>query len=530
MLNVEGFLSGIRNALGIPIGVSYRKTYGSSAEKSVQKNELFDNAYADAICDITADDVCRGEEPVSYSYELPEDLEELPDDVFSVLESFKKELNSVAKWISKDLQVNGVSVYDITFNKSKKEVEDSVEIENKDKKPEVYILPNLDELTFYLTKDKKVVAYDLTSPDKKNKEDVIIFINYDKNSLTKIDDKNKDLSEDIAFQIQPTPMQFKNATDTLNAINLIENALKRYRAQLSRIIRYATVDVGLSNGDTQKDVVETISSAINADSINLTSTTNEEYNDNIPVIATRNGKGEPKVICETPSGEIKDMTDLKYHLDKLNLLTRFPATYMDFSQAMGDTAVSMIRSDLRYAKLCNSIRTLIEKTINDFIGQTNSLIKYNVVFSLVQLPTSEDDDVLQAMSNYTELCQAIYDFVVGDDAEENVDMKIQRLNMVQGLFNASVKSPVLQKWFDDFCEFIEELKENKQNNENEGANSEDGGDDFGGGNFGEGGGDDFGGGGLSDLGEPDFSGEDLNTEGDLGGGGDIESIEPQTTE
>ena len=191
-------------------------------------------------------------------------------------------------------------------------------------------------------------------------------------------------------------------------------------------MRYATVDVGLSNGDTQKDVVEAISAAINADSMNLTSTTNEEYNDNIPVIPTRNGKGAPEMHLEVPNGEgIKDLADLKYFLDKLNLLTRFPATYMDFSQAMGDTAVSMIRSDLRYAKMCASIRTLIEKTINDFISQTKSLTEYNVVFSLVQLPTSEDDDVIQQMSNYSELASDIYNFVLGEDEEESIDLKIQ---------------------------------------------------------------------------------------------------------
>lgn len=524
MVNVEGFFSSIKNALGIPIGVSYRKSYGLTSDKqSTMDNAIFDNPYAEVICDITADDVCRGEEPVSYAYELPEGegLEELPDDVFEILESFKKELNSIVKWVSKDLQVNGVSVYDVTLNK---------EDENGEKKkPEVFLLPNLDELTFYLTKDKRIIAYNLTESklEKKNLEDVIIFINYEKNSLTKVEEStNKDLSDEIVFEVRPTPMQFKNTQGTLDALNLVENALKRYRAQLSRIVRYATVDVGLSNGDTQKDVVEAISSAINADSMNLTSTTNEEYNDNIPVIPTRNGKGAPEMHLEVPQGDIKEVADLKYFLDKLNLLTRFPATYMDFTQAMGDTAVSLIRGDLRYAKMCASVRTLIEKTINDFISQTKSLTKYNVVFSLVQLPTSEDDDVIQEMSNYSELASDIYEFVIGDDEEESIDLKIQRLNMIQGLFNASVKSPVLQKWFDDFSEFIEELKKKKENNEDMGAEGGVGGDGgFGGEDDG-----DFGGGGDLDIGG-DLGGEsDLDVGGgeDFGGGSEIESFEPQT--
>ena len=230
MINVEGFFSSIKNALGIPIGVSYRKSYGLTSDKqSTMDNAIFDNPYAEVICDITADDVCRGEEPVSYAYELPEGegLEELPDDVFEILESFKKELNSIVKWVSKDLQVNGVSVYDVSLNK---------EDENGEKKkPEVFLMPNLDELTFYLTKDKRIIAYNLTDSkqEKKNLEDVIIFINYEKNSLTKVEEStNKDLSDEIAFEVRPTPMQFKNTQGTLDALNLVENALKRYRAQL----------------------------------------------------------------------------------------------------------------------------------------------------------------------------------------------------------------------------------------------------------------------------------------------------------
>ena len=121
MINVEGFFSSIKNVLGIPIGVSYRKSYGLTSDKqTTQDNVIFDNPYAQVICDITADDVCRGEEPVSYAFELPEGEEELPDDVFNVLESFKRELNSIVKWASKDLQVNGVSVYNAVFDKESK--------------------------------------------------------------------------------------------------------------------------------------------------------------------------------------------------------------------------------------------------------------------------------------------------------------------------------------------------------------------------------------------------------------------------
>ena len=520
MVNVDGFFSTIKAALGIPVGTSWRKGYGGNSVSSSSTGatidmELLQNPYVQAICDITADDVCRGEMPVSYNYELPDGQEVLPDAHQAVLDSFKNELNSVVRWISKDLQLFGVSVFDATLNKDTNEI---------------HLLPNLKELRFYLTKDKKVVAYDMTElhKEKRNLEDVIIFINYEKNSLLEVPENSKDLTDDIKFEITPVPMQFKNAKNTLDTLNMIENALKRYRAQLSRIVRYATVDIGLSNGDTQKDVVESIAAAINADSMNLSSTTNEEFNDNIPVIPTRNGKGEPKLTIDKPEGDIKEVVDLKYFLDKLCLITRFPATYMDFSQAMGGTATSMILGDLRYAKLCASIRTLIEKTINEFISRTKSLEGYNVVYSLIQLPTSEDDDVLQAMDNYVELTSKVDEFVMGSDDEESIDTKVHRLKMIQGLFNASVKSPVLQDWFNDYVDYLEDLrnknKEGEEETQGEGEESGGfggGGDDFGG-DFG-------GGGGLEDLGEPDFSGEDLGGGEDSGGGApDIEMVEPQT--
>ena len=517
MVSVDGFFSTIKAVMGIPTGTSWRKGYGTSSTSTnggASDQDLSQNPYAEAICDITADDVCRGETPVSYNYELPDEETELPKAHQTVLDSFKDELNSVVRWISKDLQLVGVSVFDATFDKET----------NK-----ICLLPNLKNLKFYLTKTKQVVAYDMSEvrKEKQNLEDVIIFINYEKNSLLEIPEDNKDLTDDIKFEITPTPMQFKNAKSTLNALNLIENALKRYRVQLSRIVRYATVDVGLSNGDTQKDVVETISAAINADSMDLSSTNNEEYNDNIPVIPTRNQKGEPNMHIDVPNAEgIKDLPDLKYYLDKLNLITRFPATYMDFSQAMGSTAASMIRSDLRYAKLCNSIRTLIEKTINEFISRTQSLEKYNVVFSLIQLPTSEDDDVLQAMSNYTDVVGDIEELVMGDDAEEPIEQKIHRLKSLLGLVNSSIKSPVIQDWYNDFLDYLEELRQSRENGEPTGGEA---GVEGGEGGFGDeggfGGGEDLGGGGLPDLGEPDFGEEDL---GGGGGSPEIETFEPQT--
>ena len=91
-----------------------------------------------------------------------------------------------------------------------------------------------------------------------------------------------------------------------------------------------------------------------------------------------------------------------------------------------------------------------------------------------------------------------------------------------GLVNASIKSPTIQDWYNDFLDYLEELRQKQENGEpldgDGGIGEGIGGGDMGGGDEG---------GGLSDLGKPDFTAEDFG--GDEGGGSpEIERFEPQT--
>lgn len=488
---LESFSQTILRWLRIPPGTSLRKFSEGSDVSTSSKTE---NEYIEAIVDITVDDICIGESPLSVSSDIG-----TPENVSIRLDDICKELNTVVKWVAKDLCIKGVSVYKASINK---------------KLNKLVLLPSLENYRYFISDTKEILAY--TDDDKKPIEDLLIFINVDKSSFQKIEDS---FDSKLAFSIVPTPMQVKNLSNTINKINIAENAISRYRAQLSRIARWVNVDVGLSQGDTQTTVVNSISSAINANSMDLSLTTEANtFDDNIPVIPNRKGLGKPEIQSDIPNANIKDLSDLDYYLSKLTLGMRFPATYMDFSKNLDSTAVSLIRGDLRYSKLCNSVATKIENTITDWVNSSKTFKKYHPVFTLTKLPSSEDDDVMAALDNYVDLASKVEDFVNGDG---EVDLKIHRLRILQDLFASSTTSPALQSWFEDFKEYLQ-----KSGNESEDKESDEDFDDLGSSAPSHSSGSDF----SSDEGDSDFSEEPEGSE-DLENNSppdDVEFIEPQS--
>lgn len=265
----------------------------------------------------------------------------------------------------------------------------------------------------------------------------------------------------MAFRIAPEPMQLKNAERTIQGLQTAEDAIARYRIQTSRFVRFANVDIGTAQGDTQKDVIDTISSAFNANSVSLANgTAYTEFDDNIPVLPNRKGLGKVEFVSDYPDANIKDLADVDYWLKKLNLIMRFPATYMDFSTNLDSTAVSMIRGDIRYSKLCKSVQSKITTTLNDYI-QASKFKKYSPVVSLTQLPTSEDDDVISAMDQYVDITQKVESFVQGE-VDEPVEIKLHRLQLLQDLFSTSTTSPTLQKWFEDYRSYLTKLEKSEE--------------------------------------------------------------------
>jgi len=492
---LEGTANMLMKFLRIPPGVSLRHagevTTSSGGYGGGAQGAILDNPYIDTILSITVDDICIGEDPLSVSV-----ADNCPELVNKKLEEICDEFNTVVKDVAWDLCTQGYSVYKTSLSSKNK----------------LILLPYIENVVFYLTKEKEVVVCD----EENNPLDaMVVFLNYNRRGLVKIEDT--DLSGQYAFSIMPEPMQLKNVAGTVNSLNAAENNLDRFRALMSRPIRLVNVDIGAAQGDQQKDVVDTIASAINANSGSLPSVTGgDTFDDNIPVLPHRNGKGKAEVYDNVPNYELDKIGDIEHYINKLALVTRFPGSYLDFSTSLDQTTASLLRGDIRYYKLCNKVRSKIVDTINEFVNASEKFRKYNPCFILTQLPTSEDEDVMDALDKYIDIADRAEGFVIGEQPMR--DMSIHRLQLLQDLFAASTTSPTLQKWFQDFRDFIEKMLETPM--EEMGG---EGGDEFGGGGD-LGGGDDFGGGELE--GGDDFGSEDLGGGDDLGGGEAME-FEPE---
>lgn len=480
---LESFGQSILRFLRIPPGTAVRKANEVGTNSAV---DLLNNDYVSTILDITVDDICIGETPLSYDC-----IEYTPEEVRLRLDGITAELNTCVKDIARDLCATGASVY-------------TCEVSDKNR---LLVFPYVDPVTFWMTSDKRIVAVD---ENDEPLEEALVFLNFDKWSLVKVDEQDR-IHHGYRYQINPTPMQLKNITGAITSLSRAESNLDRYRAISSRIARWASVNVGNSQGDQQKDVVDTISSAINANSSGLTSF-QTEYDDNIPVLPHRNGIGEVSITDNVPSYNLGELGDIDHYRSKLCLMARFPSTYMDFSSNLDSSVASTLRGDLRYSKLCNSVRSLIIKTLNDFIRSSQQFAKYEPCFVLTQIPTSEDSDVMDALDNYVNLADKVESFVIGQDPDEPSTLQLHRLRILQDLFASSTTSPALQKWFEDFREYIETAHDEQSTEEGSG---EFGGNDFGGGDEFGGGPDDFG--GDENFNESDFGGDENFDESDFGG-------------
>lgn len=433
---LESFSQMILRWLRIPPGTSVRKSSSGSGDIDPMQNE-----YIQAMVDITVDDICIGDDPLSVNYQ-----DSTPDDVKMKVNDICKEFNSIIRWACTDLLVQGYSVYDVKVNKKNK----------------LILLPYLDDVDFYLTTDKKVVLFEMNDL-KKQLKNKLVFINFNKRDLTKVEDKEK--ASNLAFKIAPAAMQLSNSAKTISGLSSAEDSLAKLRAQLGRVARWANVDIGTTQGDQQDDVVTSISEAINANSSSLAAgTAYTEFDDNIPVLPNRRGLGKVELTSDIPNANIKDLADIDYWLSKLNLIMRFPATYMDFSKNLDSTAVSLVRGDIRYKKLCKKCSGKLTTTINDYIDQSK-FHKYNVVFSLTNLPSSEDDDVVAALQDYIDFADKVDEFIIGEEASNLPPL--HRLELLQKLFAPVTNSPSLQDWFDEYRERIKQMLDSTEESPSE---------------------------------------------------------------
>lgn len=443
MFTMQGFGLMLLNFLRIPPGTSLRKHYGTNNNGSSWAEEaLYNNEYIRTIVDITADDVCIGNSP--YYYKCKADT---PSEVRDNVESILNEFNSIAKWAAVDILRRGFSVY-------------RTEVKEVKGKKKFLLIPVQENLDFYMTDTKEIAVYysedveDKTREDKdKNLENILCFLFYEKDGLQTVkDSEDSRLRNDatLLYKINPTGIQLRNVRQTALDLATTERALIMYRKQLSRIVRFVNVDIGVSQGDKQQEIVDSVGEAVNANSISLIpmSATGDDFDDNIPIIPNRNGVGRPEIVTDVPQYEMNDLGDLQYQLSKFFLVTRFPKSYADFSQPLDQTTVSLIRGDVRYSRMITTARSLLNDVANDFLHENAELKNWEVTFSLTELPTPEDEDVVAAIDSYGTLLGDIYGLVVTDS--ETALEAAAKLKMLQDLLGGSSNLKSLQEWFTDF--------------------------------------------------------------------------------
>lgn len=418
---IFGIVGVISRFMNVPIGASVRK-HGENSNKKSDKM-LAQHELIKSVLEITVDDVCLGNSPFFYTNDG-----NLSRETKKKLDNLNSELNSIAKWAAHDLLAVGFSVYTISVLKGK-----------------LFILPEIDEVEFFLTSKKRVVVF----KEGVELKGALAFLNFRKTSLTKVEkDKEKQESgeEDLLYKIDPVPCQLDNVENTVKELQLIERAIQRYRRD-ARIIRFATVDVGYSQGDNITTTTDMVANGLNADPISLEEATLSEYfNDEIPVFPTRGEKGKPEIHDNKMEFNVSEMMDLDHVLSKLFLGMRFPKTYADFSTALDATAVSMIRSDVRYSRLIKQVRSLMVDRVNSFTASVDLIKNQNVKFKLTEMPTPEEEEVVASLTLYGDFTKDMYEFVITES--ETAEAAKSKLSMLESLLGNSTSMPSVQRWLE----------------------------------------------------------------------------------
>jgi len=116
----------------------------------------------------------------------------------------------------------------------------------------------------------------------------------------------------------------------------------------------------------------------------------------------------------------------------------------------------LIRGDIRYSKLINKARAIIERTINDWVAQIEILKQKNVKFYLTALPTPESDDVTTTLQQFTQFTSDALAFIVNDSKEAS----LARLEALTSLFSQQTNIKSVEKWADSVRKVIDETFKN----------------------------------------------------------------------
>ena len=418
------------NILKIPPGVTRRKSSASGDTSGNSVTELLtQHDFINTMVDITADDVCIGNSPAYV--EGDENLRS--PKLKSRLDALLHAVNGIVRWAAVDILKYGVSGYALCT----------------DNNNVPHLVPILNSsLSFYMSKTGTVVTY----RDGIRCGDLLVFLNYSKSSLQPLDGgcALPDDRDDLLYQIVPEPIQLKYVDKVARDLFAEERAMYTYRQQAARWVRMIAVDVGVSQGDKTQEVIDDISSVVNSDSMSLSMQAPMEssFQDQIPILPTRKGLGKPEIIESIPEFDISKMADLDYTINRLFLAMRFPKSYADFSQTVDATAVSLIRGDIRYARMVDYARSLLEDTLNAWV--CNVLPK--VTFKLTSIPTSEDSDVVEALRTYTEFAGNSFEYI---NQASDLSEARSRLDSVKVLLGDAASQKSIQLWYQTMSDYID---------------------------------------------------------------------------
>lgn len=432
--------------LKIPPGVTLR--HASSGSSTGIGSTLQNLDFVNAVVDITADDVCIGNSPLFFNDSSNLLAPELKKSLDSILDG----LNKIIRWAAVDLLKVGCSIYRFSGDSASQVV---------------HFIPILnDSVSFYMLDSGEVVS---VLADGSVLKDALVFLNYSKESLEDISGMTApEIREGkVLYKITPEPIQLKNMNSVASDLWGLERAMYRYRNQLSRIIRLVTVDVGTSQGDRSQEIIDDVDAAINANSMSLGDSMSPDtsFDDNIPVFPNRRGLGKPEVIENVPNFDISKLADLDYTLSRFFLMARFPKSYADFNQALPDTAVSLIRGDIRYSRMVDHVQSVLLDTINVWLRSALREVVSNlpvtsgldtdvldsVAVKLVSLPNSEDDDVVEALNGYSSFTREFFEFIKNSDSYTDAMTKI---NLVKVLLGDTASLPAVSKWFSVFEQYV----------------------------------------------------------------------------
>lgn len=440
MFSFEGFSLMLLNFLRVPPGSSLRKYSGHGSERDWADEAILNDDKINTMVDITTDDVCIGASPLYLSCD-----DNTPNRIKSVADSILEEFNSVVKWVAVDLLKRGFSVYETKVVKGK-----------------FKLIPVVDNLSFYMTKDKEIIVYRENKQDnsgrseeKMNLTKCIMFLSYDKESLVSLDNLGGmgQIDSSILFGIDPSPIQLKHCRQVAKELAITKNSILRWRQQMSRLIRLVTVDVGMSQGDTQQNLIDSISSAVNANSMDLQVISDvQQFDDNIPIVPNRRGAGKPEIVESIPDANIKELADLDKLNGELDLIMRFPKTYADFSQSLGETAASTIRGDVRYSRMLDTCRSKIADTINTYLGDVKNFAQYHIKFMLTELPTPEDADVAQTLGDFKDYTKDILEMVVGC---QDRTQALLTVSLISDLLGGSANLKSVQSFLNHLNDYID---------------------------------------------------------------------------